>query len=175
MEDVRLGILFCDLHGFARLAVRLGQRMPDFVQEFYEAMGEEITGHGGTIVKYMGDAVLATFPEGSERQAVTAALAMRRAVKGLLARWSIASDCELEVAVTAGTVARGVVGHRSLRASDVLGEIVSEAAVLGHYRGVAITAQVRKAIGGSFATEPMGDTRLKWRTTPLPAWRVIEA
>ena len=47
MENVSLVILYCDMRGFARMAVALGSRMPAFVQEFYEAMGEEIPARWG--------------------------------------------------------------------------------------------------------------------------------
>jgi class 3 adenylate cyclase len=137
-------------------------------------MGDEITARGGTIVKYIGDSVLATFPDGAERQAVAAALAMRRAMAALVARWGIEGDCDLEVAVSAGPVTRGLFGHRSLRTMDVLGGTVNEAAVLTRYRGVVVTGPVNEALAGEFRTEPLADFPLKWRGEPLRAWRLVE-
>ena len=175
MENVNLVILFCDIHDFSKLQAGMDlDGMAALVQEIYEILGETIVSAGGTIVKYIGDSILATFPAGAEAAAVGCAIAMRKAFLDLVARRKLVGESELETAVAAGRVARGLFGHRSLRVQDVFGEVVNHAAVLKHYRGTALTEEVAKAVSGRFRTEPLPDFRTKWMPTPLKVWRIVD-
>jgi len=174
MHEDNLVILFCDIHHFAMLQASMGlEEQGSLIQEIYEVLGECVVTEGGTIIKYMGDSLMATFQEGAEVSAVSCALAMRRAFADLLARRRISMDTELETAVGSGPVVRGVFGHRSLRAPDVFGEAVNRTAILTHYRGTAVTEEVAKAVSARFRTEALPDFQLKWTPLPLKAWRVI--
>jgi len=174
MRRVRQVVLFCDIHRFMRAAVALGDRMPAFVQAFYETVGAEAVAGGGAILKYIGDALMAVFPAGGEIDAVRAGLAMRAAFADLAARWQLDPECCLEVGISAGEVTRGVFGHPSLGQDDVMGETVSHAAMLQHHRGVAVTRSVRDAVGDAFATETLPDLPVKFSAEPLASWRIVE-
>ncbi len=167
-------ILFCDVHCFSRIMSALGDATPSFVQRYYESMGAAIVAHGGKILKYMGDAMLAVFPAGGEAEAVRAALLMRRGFPGIVPAVSPPIQTELEVSVGSGPVATGIFGHESLRREDVFGETVNEAAVLMHARGIAVTRSVRDAVGHLFELEALPPVKPKWRTQPLESWRVVE-
>jgi adenylate cyclase len=55
-----LTILFCDLRGFTGLSERLDPALlTRLANEFFTAATEAILGHGGTIDKYLGDAIMA--------------------------------------------------------------------------------------------------------------------
>src|SRR5579872_1727410 len=78
--------LFCDLVGFTQLTEQLD---PEEVREiqaaYFSAMGAHITRYGGTIEKYIGDAVVAIFGvpavhEDDAERAVRCALAMQQAI-----------------------------------------------------------------------------------------------
>jgi hypothetical protein len=70
-------------------------------------------------------------------------------------------------------VTRGIFGHASLRLDDVMGEVVSHAAVLNAAPGIKVTGPVREAIGAEFATAALAPIRLKWSDAPLEAWEVL--
>ena len=174
MISMRCVVLFLDVHEFSKAALGLGERLGEFVQEFYEAMGEHIVEAHGTIVKYMGDAMLAVFADKAEAPAVRCALAMRSTFAGLVRKWGLAQTTELEVGITAGPVVRGTFGHGSLRIEDVFGEAVNVASVIGHIRGVTVTEGVYARIKGAFAVTPLEPWRLKWREEPVSLWAVAE-
>ena len=111
MISMRCVIVFADVHDFSKAAVALGDRLPAFVQEYYETVGERIVRAHGSIVKYMGDAVLAVFADKTESTAVQCALAMRADFGELARRWELGRATELEVGVTAGRVTRGKIGR----------------------------------------------------------------
>jgi adenylate cyclase len=167
-------ILFCDVHCFSRVMNALGDTTPAFVQRYYETAGRAVVAHGGKLLKYMGDAILAVFPEGHEQDAVRAALAMRKDFPAVVPRLSPPVQTELEVSVGSGPVHTGEFGHESLRMEDVFGETVNETAVIMHTRGIAITRAVRDAVGGLVESERRPDVHPKWRAEPLESWRVVE-
>ena len=108
-------VMFTDVHSFSIVGVELGSRLPAFVQDYFHRMGEEITHHHGQIIKYLGDSLLAVFPESREEDAVTSALCMRLAYGDLVSEYDVTTETELEVGIAAGTVAAGTFGHPSTR------------------------------------------------------------
>jgi adenylate cyclase len=73
--DVRLGsvqgieaaILFADLRGFTAIADRLdGAATVTLLNACLDAIGAQISWHGGQILKFMGDGLLATFATGAD-------------------------------------------------------------------------------------------------------------
>jgi class 3 adenylate cyclase len=77
-------VLFADLVGSTRLAdSQDAERTRALLNRFYDAMATEIADAGGTIEKFIGDAVVAAFgaPAAQEHhaaRALYAALSMRR-------------------------------------------------------------------------------------------------
>ncbi len=172
MEKVRRVVLICDISGFMRLATSLGDRMPAFVQEFYEIAGEAIVDAGGRIVKYIGDALLGTFPEGREIEAMRCALRMRGGFAELIERRAPGDGAQLEVAISSGELVEGVFGHHSLRLADIMGETVAYAAILNRFPGIKITKEVHDAVGDAFLATEISAIPLKWGQDQLRAWLV---
>lgn len=88
-------ILFSDLVDFTPLASHLGaQTVARLLNEYLEAMAAEIFAHGGTVDKFMGDAVVALFgapedlaPDEQARRAIATARAMYRHLACLNQHW----------------------------------------------------------------------------------------
>jgi class 3 adenylate cyclase len=174
MENGTRVVLFCDIHCFSRVARALGDALPGFIQSFYQLVGDAVVSQGGRLLKYIGDSVLAVFPEGAEAAAVRSALAMRSGFPRIVPPLAAGIGTVLEVAIGCGPVWHGVFGHGSLRMEDVFGETVSETAILSHTQGIALTGAVRNAVAARFPTERQPDVTPKWRQEPLQWWRVIE-
>ncbi len=80
-EDIELAVLFADVVGSTRLYERMGdQRARDMVSLCIELMRNATEQHAGTVVKTMGDEVMATFP-GAD-QALNAAALMQKQIMG---------------------------------------------------------------------------------------------
>lgn len=73
-----LSVLFTDLVGSTELRARLGEDGADVVRRAHDALiAEAVAGHGGRVVKALGDGFLATF--GSAARATNAAVAIQQA------------------------------------------------------------------------------------------------
>ncbi|HYY87995.1 MAG TPA: DUF5939 domain-containing protein [Chloroflexota bacterium] len=77
-----VGLVFTDLAGSTALYNRAGDaRAFRLVGEHFEVLRGAIEAHEGALVKTIGDAIMAAFPDG--RSALGAALAMQRAIRGM--------------------------------------------------------------------------------------------
>ena len=54
-----LTVLFADIAGFTGLSERLGDRIIPLLSSYLDTMSREVSAHGGTIDKFIGDAVMA--------------------------------------------------------------------------------------------------------------------
>ena len=161
-------VLFTDLVGSTELRVRLGEEAADALRRAHDALlAEAVTGHGGVVVKGLGDGVMATFESAAD--AVAAAVAVQQAAEGH-GRRTPAEAFALRVGLSIGDV--------STEAGDVFGVPVVEAARLCAVAtgGEILAAELVRALArgrGGFSFEPMGDLELKGLAEPVPACRVL--
>jgi len=165
-------VLFADVHNYSKISHALGVDAYDFLQEMYEKLGDAIVEHDGTIIKYMGDALLCVFPADTENKAVDCALKLRQAFAQIVSRRGLSVETELEIGIGSGKVAAGTFGHRSLLQWDVFGEEVIRAETIGHHRGIAITERVHDRVKSNYTVRRLPDFNVKWQTEPLRVWEV---
>jgi adenylate cyclase len=165
--------MFSDIQRFARLFENEDDQKIDFVQGYYELSGDRIVEQGGSIVKYIGDAILAVFPAGRERAAVRCAIDTERDFENLVEEMNLDPELILNTGINSGEVYTGIFGHRSLQGADIFGNTVNEASIMMRGKGICITEAVKNAIGDSFRTERLPDLQVKWRSEPIKAWRVL--
>ncbi len=170
-------VLFVDLVGFTTLAE---DRDPETVREllgkYFELAGEIIARYGGTIEKFIGDAVMAmwgaptAFEDDAER-AVRAGLDVVDAIPSL----GIGTGLELqaragimtgEAAVTIGASGQGMVAGDLVNTASRLQSVAPAGAVL-------VGETVREAAGSAIAFEAAGEAMLKGKTSPVPAFRAL--
>jgi len=121
-------ILFCDIRGYTKLSEgSTDEQMFHFLNEYLPEMGAAIEAHGGFVDKYIGDAIMALFDDEHADGALDAALAMRRRLHGLNARWLAEGREQIEIGVGLhrGTVVMGTVGYSSRIDSTVIGDAVN--------------------------------------------------
>jgi adenylate cyclase len=167
-------VLFADVHNYSKIGHALGVDACDFLQEMYEKLGDIIVEHGGTLVKYLGDALLCVFPADAENKAVDCGLKLRPAFAQIVSRRGLSVETELEIGVASGQVAAGTFGHKSLLQWDVLGEEVIRAETIGHHRGIAITERVYGRVKLNYPVRRLPDFNVKWQIEPLKVWEVVE-
>lgn len=175
IQIVERVILFTDLHDFSIGMKELGETKTaaEFIQSYYELCGDAIVAHGGMIIKYIGDAVLATFPEGGEENAVLAAIDARRGFGVLLEKYGITHRVEVEAGIGSGPVAFGEYGHSSHREIDVFSDTVNQTARIGHHIGIAVLKPVYEAVKTTFECRKLPDTTVKWLSEPLESWEIV--
>jgi len=168
-----VSVLFVDLVGFTPFAE---DRDPEEVRDTlasYVALARTVIGrHGGTVEKFVGDAVMAVWgapvaQEDDAERAVRAGLELVGGVGslgfGFSARAGVTTG---EGAVTVGAVGEGIVA----------GDIVNTAARL---QGAAPPGNVlvgdatRRAASRSIVFEVVAEQQLKGKALPVAAWRAV--
>ena len=137
---IDLVVAFCDLTQFGRFARSLSPEQGfTFMSEYYEFVGDIVEQSGGLVVKFMGDAMLVTYPDGNVDRAILSLKELKDAgddwIKGK------GAPCKHVIKVHFGPVICGQVGTRTDKRLDVFGQTVMTAAVLPS-RGFAMTPQV---------------------------------
>ncbi len=94
-EPRLITVLFSDIVGFTQLANTLrSRRVAELLNEYLEAMTKTVFDNGGTVDKFMGDAILALYgapeeltPNEQVRRAINTARAMHHSLAKLNQRW----------------------------------------------------------------------------------------
>ena len=172
-------ILFCDLVGSTALGERLdAERFRDVLGRWHAAMRAPVEQHGGTVEKFVGDAVMAVFGvprvhEDDALRAVQAAVRMREALEqlnGELARERL-PELAIRIGIQSGEV---VVGPDA--ATLVTGDAVNtakrleEAAAPGE---ILVGEPTRALVGKAVALERADAVDAKGKAQPVPAHRVV--
>ena len=175
--DVRktVTVVFCDLVDSTELGERLDpESLRALMARWYNAMRVPLEGHGGTVEKFIGDAVMAVFgvPQVHEDDALRAVLAageMRRALGALNAE--IGSDLRIRIGVNSGEVVAGE-GSATLVTGDAVNTAkrLEEAAAPGE---ILISAVTRQLVQNATELEAAGGVLAKGKKEPVEAWRVL--
>lgn len=129
----RVAVLFADVRGFTRISESMGaERTMAFVQGFHQRVTPVIFAHGGTLEKYIGDAVMATFgTPSSGPDDATRALRCAVTLAAEIHRWSAeraaGGEAPVEVGIGAhyGEAVVGSIGDGQRLDYLVIGDIVN--------------------------------------------------
>ena len=106
-EEITAVLWSSDLRGFTERSDRLaGERMIAILNALFDAQAKAIARHGGEILKFIGDGLLAIFPvedaditAAATHNALAAAMEAVEAVRGLTGEPSLAGEPPLEIVV----------------------------------------------------------------------------
>ena len=143
-KNLPVTVLFSDLKGFTALTQRLSKegRSTELVQQlntYLGAMVAVITAHGGTVDKFIGDAVMAVFGSPSSRgialeaaQAVRCAIAMGERLEQLNQQWLLENIAPLAsgIGIASGDAVVGQIGSPERMDFTVIGNTVNLASRL---------------------------------------------
>src|SRR5919197_5396912 len=168
-----VSVLFADLVGFTTLAEgRDAEETRELLSRYFELAGEVIGRYGGTVEKFIGDAVMAVWGapiarENDPERAVRAGLDLVDAVRslgpGLSARAGVLTG---EAAVTIGATNQGMVAGDIVNTASRLQSVAAPGTVL-------VGETTERAANQAIAFEPAGEQVLKGKTAPVPAFRAI--
>ena len=180
-EQLRLGgerreitVLFTDIRGFTTMSENLDpEALVKLLHDFLNPMSNIIINQGGTIDKYMGDAIMALFgaplmQTDHPRLACRAALEMVGSLAALNQTWAEQGRPPLKVGVgvNTGPVAVGNMGSDRLFDYTAIGDNVNLASRLeglNKYYGTSILISdfTAKALGNGFILRDMDLVRVK--------------
>ena len=168
-----VSVLFADLVGFTPFAEeRDAEDVRDTLTRYFDLASEVISRYGGTVEKFIGDAVMAvwgapTAREDDAERSVRAALDLVDAVRTLgpsiQARAGILTG---EAAVTIGATNQGMVAGDLVNTAARLQSVAPPGTVL-------VGAPTMRAASAAIAFEAVGEQVLKGKTAPVPAWRAL--
>jgi class 3 adenylate cyclase/tetratricopeptide (TPR) repeat protein len=184
-QEVRklVTILFCDLKGSTALGERLdSESLREVMGSYFDAMSDVIAAHGGTIEKFIGDAVMAVFGlprvrEDDALRAVRAAAAMQSALVELNGELERRHGVTLanRIGVNTGEV---VAGDATAGQRLVTGDPVNIAARLeqaaGDYEAL-LGGLTYRLVHDSVTVEPVEPLDLKGKAERVPAYRLLSA
>jgi adenylate cyclase len=136
-ETIRAVIWLCDLRGFtARSEALARDALIAMLNGYFGAMCDGVDAHGGEVLKFIGDAMLAIFPIAGDdaaaacQCALAAAQAAEQAVATINAQRAAAGEAELDygLALHVGDVLYGNIGGHSRLDFTVIGPAVNLAA-----------------------------------------------
>ncbi len=173
-------IVFCDLKGSTSLAERLdSEALREVLGVYFSAMRQVIERYGGTVEKYIGDAIMAVFGlptlhEDDALRAVRAAFDMGNALKSVNVRLQAAWGVTLEnrTGVNTGQV---VAGDAATRQRLATGDAVNVAARLEQAAGagqVLLGATTYALVRDWVSVEPVEPLELKGKSERVPAYRL---
>lgn len=137
-EEREMTVLFTDVVGFTSISEKLTpQELATFMNEYLTAMTSIIYAHGGTVDKYIGDAIMAFWgaplddPEHA-LHAVQAALAMRQRMVSLQQEMTVQGFPEIKIGIgiNTGLMRVGNMGSSYRVAYTAMGDAVNLASRL---------------------------------------------
>jgi adenylate cyclase len=187
-----VAVLFVDIVGFTRMSEHLGpEAVVTMLRQFHERMTAQIFACGGTVEKYIGDAIFAVFglPEAGPEDAVNA-LRCAELMIAALALWNIerrqAGEQPLAIGIglNYGPAVVGDVGSEHSLSFTVIGDTVNTASRLqGLTRSLGTPLVVGDALVSACAAMPangaadllgaledQGEQALRGRSGPVRIW-----
>jgi class 3 adenylate cyclase/tetratricopeptide (TPR) repeat protein len=173
-----VSVLFADLVGFTALSEgRDPEEVRELLSRYFDECRRVIERYGGTVQKFIGDAVMAVWGapvarEDDAERSVRAALELVRAVadlggevglEGLAARAGVLTG---EAAVMPGGSSEGL----------VVGDLVNTASrlqTIAPSGGVVVGDSTKRASEAAIAYEESGVHELKGKAEPVRAWRAL--
>ena len=175
-------ILFSDIVSFTKLSESLSAvEVAEFMRKYLTSMTDVVFSYGGTIDKYIGDALMALFgapvpSEDSAAAAIRTALAMRENVKQFDLPGAKGKSLRIRVGINTGTVVVGNLGSERRAEYTALGDAVNVASRLETFarpHEICIDEYTYEKTKDAFEVEEIGTIDVKNRAEPVIVYKVI--
>ena len=182
-ERLEVTVLMSDIRGYTSIAERTDpSALAQQLNEHRAAMNHAIIAVGGTVMQFVGDAVMAVFGapyplDDHATSAVEAARAMHAAQDEVNARWSMVGleAFGLGIGVSTGEVAAALLGSEERLEYTVVGDTVNLTQRLQQFAEAGQTVlsdPTLRALREPPAVETLPPTLVKGRQQPVVAHRV---
>jgi len=183
-------ILFSDIWNYTALAEsRPLEETIGQLNEVYKKLGRVIINNRGTLMTYLGDAMMAVFGADQEMTnvddnhaelAVRAALGMLEALEELNEEWQVIGYPQLQIGigVATGEVMLGdvgVTGHREFAAMGDTTNVASRVEKLTRENGVhlLVNGETARQTKHAFTLKELGTVEVKGRRKPVDLFQVV--
>jgi class 3 adenylate cyclase len=176
-----VSVLFCDLVGFTSRAERLDvEDVRGLLAPYYVRLRAELERFGGTVEKFIGDAVMALFGapaahEDDAERAVRAALSIREAITELNEQ-EPGLDLHVRVGVTTGEALVALDAQPSRGEGMASGDVVNTAARLqaaAPVDGILVDETTFRATDRAITYREVGPVTAKGKVEPVAVWQAV--
>ncbi|MET0727046.1 MAG: adenylate/guanylate cyclase domain-containing protein [Acidimicrobiales bacterium] len=183
-EELEVTVLMSDIRGYSGIAeLATPTQLATQLNEHRAAMNRAILDENGTVMQFVGDAVMAVFgapfpqPDHADR-ACAAAFAMHAAQRAVNDRW-LEQDrpaFELGIGLSTGKAAAALLGSEERLEYTLVGDTVNLSQRLQELARPGGTTVLSDATWQALTlrpdAQPMGDVVIKGRESTVGAWRV---
>jgi class 3 adenylate cyclase/tetratricopeptide (TPR) repeat protein len=178
-----VSVLFADLVGFTSRSERLDpEDVRATLTPYFARLRDELERRGGTVEKFIGDAVMAVFGapvahEDDAERAVRAGLAIREAITELNDQ-EPDLDLHVRVGVNSGEALVSIVADPLRGEGMAAGDVVNTAARLqsaAPVDGVLVGEATYRATERAIEYRSIDAIEAKGKVDPVPAWEAVEA
>jgi class 3 adenylate cyclase/tetratricopeptide (TPR) repeat protein len=178
-----VSVLFCDLVGFTAASE---QQDPEDVRArirpYHARLRQEIERYGGTVEKFVGDAIMAVFGapvahEDDAERAVRSGLRILEAIADLNED-DPGLDLQVRIGINTGEAVVALGARPEQGEGIVTGDVVNTASRIqsaAPVNAVAVGQQTYRATGRLFAYEPLAPAPVKGKAEPVQLWQATAA
>ncbi len=181
-------MLFSDLIGFTTLSEKADpEELVSHLNEYLTKMTAVVFEHGGTLDKFIGDAIMAVWGNvrsfgvtEDAKRAVRAAFGMRCALQDLNKAWGAQGRIPLGmgIGINQGEVIVGNVGSQERMDPTVIGDAVNlasrlEALTRTYGVDILIGSTVAELVGGDFHFRSVARVQVKGKTQPVDVYTLL--
>jgi class 3 adenylate cyclase/tetratricopeptide (TPR) repeat protein len=176
-------VLFCDLVDFTATSDAADpEDVRARLRPYHQRVRQEIERYGGTVEKFIGDAVMAvygapTVHEDDPERAIRSALRVLEAIEELN-QADHALSLQVRIGIATGEAVVSLAARPDQGEGMVAGDVVNTAARLqgaAPVGGIAVSEQTYRSTEPIFEYESLGAIELKGKAAPVPAWRPVAA
>jgi len=180
-ETIEGTAVFVDICGFTSISENEpADKVVSMLNAYFDIMVKEIITQEGTVDKFLGDSVMATFKGDYHLdRAIDACLAIRNVIDKADIGIGIKSyKPEVSIGINSGDMVWGNIGSSTLRRLDytVIGDAVNVASRLQSAAGrgqILISEENYLKIKESFKCEKVGEIEMKNKKSPLVVYAVV--
>ena len=176
-------VFFSDIRGFTSMSENMSpDGIATLLTEYFTEMVEIVFEHGGTLDKFMGDAIMALWGAPFSRdddadRAMRAAIEMQRVLEELNTKWTEEGRqrVEIGIGINFGEVFAGNIGSDRRLEYTVIGDAVNTAARLCAQAGpgeILLTEPLHQILKNPPEVEPLEPLQLRGKAQAVPVYRV---
>ena len=172
-------VLFCDVTGSTAMGERLDpESLRQVMRRYFDAARRVIEHHGGSVEKFIGDAVMAVFGvpvlhEDDALRAVRAAVGLRDALADLNSELErdYGTTVTIRTGVNTGQVVTGTEERLATGDAVNLAARLEQAAAPGE---IVIGPETWRLVRDAVTVEPLEPLALKGKAMPVRAYRLLQ-
>lgn len=187
-ERKKITVFFSDIKDFSQLSEEMeAEALTDLLNHYLTEMSKIVTHYGGTIDKFMGDAIMVLFGDSNSQgikvdclRCVSMAIAMKKKMKSLQLEWfnqGIKKPLQIRMGINTGFCTVGTFGTSSHLDYTVLGTQVNLASRLESAADpdeILISHETWSQVKDSIMCRDKGEIQVKGFALPVKVYQVVD-